>query len=1545
MLDNGSLRSTPVTHLAPTERTRVAPSRPGSGSRFDAVLTHRAVRLVVVISMLVAFSASIMATAVPAAAATPALWTQLSPATSQTARSGASIAYDPGTGQTIAFGGNANGTAQGDTWTWSGSTWTQLSPATSPAARYGAAMAYDPGTSQLLLFGGYDGSTYYADTWSWTGTTWSQLSPTTSPTLRAGASLAYDASSSQMVLFGGYNGSSYLQDTWTWSGTTWTALAPAAKPSAREESSFGYDTSTSQMLLFGGYNSGDLADTWSWTGTTWSALSPTISPSARYGAPIAYSPALGELALFGGQGATYEADTWVWTGTNWSQLSSSTYPSARVLAAMTYDLATSQMVLFGGYNGTSYLADTWQWSAVAVAAVSPIAGPAAGGSLVTITGIGFNGVTAVQFGGTNATSYSVTNSTQIVAVAPAKSVGTVDITVTNPANTSAISSADQFTYEAVPTVTSLSPTSGAFVGGTSVTITGTNLTGATAVDFGVLAATAYTVNSSTSITATSPAVAFATSVDVTVTTPVATSATSAADQFTYNPVPFVTGVSPNTGNTAGGTSVTITGTGLTGASAVKFGTVSAINYTVNSATSISVTSPAGSAGPVDVTVSVPGGTSATSSADQFTYEAVPTVTVVSPITALIAGGVTVAITGTNFTGVSGVMFGATAATNYTFNSATSITATAPGGSAGTVDITVTTPAGTSATSSADQFSYYTNPSWSQASPPTNPTARQGAAEAYDSGTGQTVLFGGGNAADTTDLTDTWAWNGTTWSELATGGPVAAQEDAMAYDPATSQLLLFEGWTTSGDIGDTWAWNSTTSTWTEVATTGPAARNGASMVYDLAASQLILFGGQNGTTRYNDTWKWTGSAWSQIDDAGDPGCTIACTSSPSGRYIPAAAYDPATTQVVLFGGNNGNYLNDTWTWNGTTWAQQSPVTSPVIRNGASMAYDPATNQLILFGGNNGSTYYNDTWYWTGSTWVQISDAGDAGCTITCTNSPNVRTVEPMVYDTATGQVVLFGGQTTSGAVLADTWLMGAPTVTALSPSSGLPAGGTTVVITGTSFTGAPATGAVMFGSTAATAYTVNSSTQITATSPAGTLGTVDVTVTTPDGTSTTSVLDQFTYQLAPTVTAVSPGAGLPAGGTAVTIAGTGFTGATAIKFGAVSAPNPIVVSSSEIVVVSPAGPAGLVDVTATTSSGTSATSPADQFTYESPPSLTRISPPTGTPSGGTSVTITGTGFTAASGVKFGSIAASSYTVNSSTQITAVSPAEAAATVDLTVTTPAGVSATSSADRFSFETVPTVTAVNPTTGLISGGTSVTIGGTGFSGATDHRLGCGDVRYHRGRELHHQFGHPDHRRLAGRGGRDGRHHRYDTRRHELDESRRPVQFHGHADGHRHQPACRTADGRHWRHDHRHLLHRRHCSVVRDHGGRRLHRQLGHTDHAQLPGRDRRHSRHHRRHARRHECYECRRQVHLRASPHRQCRQPDARVHDGGHLGHHHRNEFHRRHRCQFRRDGRDQLHRCFLHPGHRRLAGRIGRHRRHHRRHAERNQRQLWRRPVHL
>jgi hypothetical protein len=251
----------------------------------------------------------------------------------------------------------------------------------------------------------------------------------------------------------------------------------------------------------------------------------------------------------------------------------------------------------------------------AVTNVNPSHGPPAGGTSVTITGTDFSGATAVKFGSTNAASFTVNSATSITAVSPAGS-GVVDVTVTNTWGTSATSTADQFSYEPPPTVTGVAPNHGPAAGGTSVTITGTNLTGTSAVKFGSTNAASFKVNSDTSITAVSPAGTG--TVDVTVTTPSGTSATSSADQFRYGPT--VTKVEPNHGSPSGGTTVTITGTGFTGATAVKFGLTNAASFTVNSATSITAVSPkARGAETVDVTVTTPAGTSPTSPADQFTY--------------------------------------------------------------------------------------------------------------------------------------------------------------------------------------------------------------------------------------------------------------------------------------------------------------------------------------------------------------------------------------------------------------------------------------------------------------------------------------------------------------------------------------------------------------------------------------------------------------------------------------------------------------------------------------------------------------------------------------------------------------------------------------------------------------------------------------------------------------------------------------------------------------------------------------------------------------
>ncbi len=176
-----------------------------------------------------------------------------------------------------------------------------------------------------------------------------------------------------------------------------------------------------------------------------------------------------------------------------------------------------------------------------VSGVGGSSGPVSGGNTVTVTGNNFVGTPTVHFGSNTASNVSVTSPTSLTAKVPAGSMGTVDVTVTNaappgvggPGPTSSTSGADQYTYGLAPTVTSVSPAVGSISGGTSVTVTGANLGGATAVDFGANPATGVVVNGGgTSLTATSPAGAIG-KVDVTVTTAEGTSAVNPADQFTY----------------------------------------------------------------------------------------------------------------------------------------------------------------------------------------------------------------------------------------------------------------------------------------------------------------------------------------------------------------------------------------------------------------------------------------------------------------------------------------------------------------------------------------------------------------------------------------------------------------------------------------------------------------------------------------------------------------------------------------------------------------------------------------------------------------------------------------------------------------------------------------------------------------------------------------------------------------------------------------------------------------------------------------------------
>jgi alpha-tubulin suppressor-like RCC1 family protein len=258
--------------------------------------------------------------------------------------------------------------------------------------------------------------------------------------------------------------------------------------------------------------------------------------------------------------------------------------------------------------------------------------------------------------------------------------------------------------EELPTVSSIAPTSGPTAGGTQVTITGTNLSGATAVRFGSSAATSLQVESATTVTAIAPPGTG--TVDVTVTTPAGATPAVSGDRFTYLPAPVIGKLSAKGGPASGGTSLTITGTGLAGASEVRVGQAAA-TITADTATSMTVLTPQNDSGQLFVTVTTPGGTSATGSKAKF--KSTPVIESVSPASGPLAGGTSVVITGAGFapgTATTKLKFGSASSKSVQCSSTTSCTATVPAGRAtGTVTVKASANKANSVATEGARYSY------------------------------------------------------------------------------------------------------------------------------------------------------------------------------------------------------------------------------------------------------------------------------------------------------------------------------------------------------------------------------------------------------------------------------------------------------------------------------------------------------------------------------------------------------------------------------------------------------------------------------------------------------------------------------------------------------------------------------------------------------------------------------------------------------------------------------------------------------------------------
>ena len=226
---------------------------------------------------------------------------------------------------------------------------------------------------------------------------------------------------------------------------------------------------------------------------------------------------------------------------------------------------------------------------------------------------------------------------------------------------------------------------------------------------GGTACASFTAISDTEATCITPAGTAGTA-SVLVTTPSGTNTANTLFTYVASP-PTLTGVSPASGPTTGGTVITLTGSNFTGATAITVGGTACTSFNVINASMATCVTPAGSAGPASVLITTPDGANAAN--ELFTYVAVPPIlSTVSPGSGPTTGGTVITLTGSNFTGATAITVGGTACASFTVISDTEATCITPAGNAGEASVLVTTPGGTNAANSL--FSY--------SDPPGPPTA-------------------------------------------------------------------------------------------------------------------------------------------------------------------------------------------------------------------------------------------------------------------------------------------------------------------------------------------------------------------------------------------------------------------------------------------------------------------------------------------------------------------------------------------------------------------------------------------------------------------------------------------------------------------------------------------------------------------------------------------------------------------------------------------------------------------------------------------------------
>jgi hypothetical protein len=265
--------------------------------------------------------------------------------------------------------------------------------------------------------------------------------------------------------------------------------------------------------------------------------------------------------------------------------------------------------------------------------------------------------------------------------------------------------------------------------------------------------------------------------------------------------------------------------------------------------------------------------------------------------------------------------------------------------------------------------------WTKQHPKLNPSLRT-PGMAYDAARQHIVLFGTplqlGETASV-PAGEAWTWDGQNWQKEASGTtPSARYQPRMTYDTSRNVVILFGGRGRPNEFfSDTWAWDGVS--WTQLSATIPGLGDGGTigaMAYSPTASRVVLYEFPGGNPSDRHLWLFDGSVWTQRP--------VTTTAMPEDGF--GIVYADALHKLVLFGGEDAaippstrSVKSDMWLWDGVTWTRQQTALAPAPRVYMGMVYDTNQQQILIFGGitsiNGQDVPLNDTWTWDGTSWAR------------------------------------------------------------------------------------------------------------------------------------------------------------------------------------------------------------------------------------------------------------------------------------------------------------------------------------------------------------------------------------------------------------------------------------------------------------------------------------------------------------------------------------------------------------------------------------------------